>query len=777
MAFPVIQTTAENSVNTAGTSHAITLPADIRTGDGILIILDKGSTSGTFNSKAGWTELVDENLGNGITIWYRDSDGTEGASVTFTHTTSTRSASISYRISGHQPFAIRSPELSTVATGTSTDPGPSILTPTGGAKDYLWIAMAGMAGEELDDDTWGNTPPTNYLPSPPTQKACGTAGTNLGGKILTATRSLNAANETPGTFNTDVSTAWRSYTIAIHPAISTWTVGNSESISAPKPPAPIIPRRQALETAEVFIPAISNAITIDEIVPRMAAAITSIIAVSGWVFAGTPTPPSFVNHGSPAPPRRPIAPIIRPVEDVFYRFANSQQSSIATEVPVRPQTVAKPVLRPRTDDFIASPVVGTTPDYGWWTPPAIPPRVRLKQPTIAPVWDYGATPVTPPVFIGELIPYVLQGVSSVIVVPASVFIPAVASPATYPIALEDPRRPQAKRPPAPVRTGQTGTVGVFFYQETYDYGWEEKARPRLAPRPLIRPFDAVHLAPAVVAYPAGLDVPRRPETIARSIRRAFDHAHIPWSGVIPDYGWTDPAARPRAKGPRLPRFEADSFIAPAIAATYDYGWKQEQRLPIARQPSNIRFLPPDVHIPTIGSTYDFGWKNDPRPQPFRARNCGLTLAADFVLVQARTYAFWDEPAAPPRPNLRRMAQQGCDVFIATAPQFSHWTEPIVPEAVRRVLRFIAPREIIILIPPSLIGAWTDQPLRPQYRRQPFRVPQTDWFMIILPPLIPPLGQVNHPGEISRTVVREAVSSTPQFGAISRTVIREVLDTD
>lgn len=218
MAFPVIQATNKSSTNTAGTSHAVSLPASIVAGELLLIILDKGSTSASFNTLTGWTEIVDEAAANGITVWARQADGAEGATVTFTSDANTRSAEISFRISGAQLLATQAPELSTVATGTSTAPNATTCTPTGGAKDYLWITFAGMAGEEADDDTWANTPPSNYLPSPPLQKSCGTAGTNLGGLICAASRTLNAASEDAGAFDVDSSAAWRAYTIAVHPA-------------------------------------------------------------------------------------------------------------------------------------------------------------------------------------------------------------------------------------------------------------------------------------------------------------------------------------------------------------------------------------------------------------------------------------------------------------------------------------------------------------------------------------------------------------------------------
>jgi hypothetical protein len=142
-----------------------------------------------------------------------------GSSITLTTSGTTRTASIAFRISGAENPATTAPAIATTGTGTSATPDPPSITPAGGvSKDYLFIAFAGMAGEEADDDTWGNTPPTNYLPSPPLQKSCGTAGTNLGGLILAASRQLTSGSaQDPGTFGVDVSAAWRSQHIIVHP--------------------------------------------------------------------------------------------------------------------------------------------------------------------------------------------------------------------------------------------------------------------------------------------------------------------------------------------------------------------------------------------------------------------------------------------------------------------------------------------------------------------------------------------------------------------------------
>jgi hypothetical protein len=222
MAFPVVEGVAESAVATAGTSHAVTLPASIASSDLVLIIMDIGSTAATLNALTDWGEILDENAANGLKILRYTGAGVP-STPTFTSSAATRSASIAYRISLADKTV--TPQIGTTATGTSVTPDPPSVTPTGGvSKPYLFIAFFGMAGEEADDDTWANTPPTNYTPSPPRQKTCGTAGTNLGGLIASAERALMTGSaEDPGTFNVDVSAAWRAQTIIVHPLALTGT--------------------------------------------------------------------------------------------------------------------------------------------------------------------------------------------------------------------------------------------------------------------------------------------------------------------------------------------------------------------------------------------------------------------------------------------------------------------------------------------------------------------------------------------------------------------------
>jgi hypothetical protein len=213
--FPTIEAVAESSVNTAGTSHAVTLPSDIGTSDIVLIIMDIGSTSATLNALTGWGELLDEAVANGLKILWYTGPGIP-TTPTFTSSASTRSASIAFRISGADRSV--TPQIGTTATGTSATPDPPASATPPSTKNYLFITFFGQAGEEADDDTWVNSPPADFLPPTPYQKACGTAGTNLGGKIGAAWRQLNTgAAQNPGTFGVDVSAAWRAQTIIVHP--------------------------------------------------------------------------------------------------------------------------------------------------------------------------------------------------------------------------------------------------------------------------------------------------------------------------------------------------------------------------------------------------------------------------------------------------------------------------------------------------------------------------------------------------------------------------------
>jgi hypothetical protein len=213
VAFPAIDASAETAVSTAGTSHVINLP----TGSGglLLLILAKGLATAAINSHSDWTELLDEAspTTNGLYIAY--STTATGGTTTLVSDSATRSATIVHRISGAEAPGTQAPQIGTTATGASVSPNPPAVTPTGGAKDYLWVACFSRSGEEADDDTWVTASPTGF--NGLLQKACGVAGTNLGGMIAAAKEELNASTLDPAVFTCATGT-WRAQTIAVHPA-------------------------------------------------------------------------------------------------------------------------------------------------------------------------------------------------------------------------------------------------------------------------------------------------------------------------------------------------------------------------------------------------------------------------------------------------------------------------------------------------------------------------------------------------------------------------------
>lgn len=216
MAFPSVVNTNESATTGANTAHTINLPASIVAGNLLLIILAKGSVAATVNAVAGWGELVDENSARGFAILYRLANGSEGSTLGLTLSGSTKSASIAYQISGASDPATRAPELSTVATGTSTSPNPTAVAVTGGPKDALIIATFNQTNEAADDDAWCTSAPANYTGL--LQKTAGTAGTNVGVELATAHRQVNTSSEDPGAFTSTLNLAWRAYAISIHPA-------------------------------------------------------------------------------------------------------------------------------------------------------------------------------------------------------------------------------------------------------------------------------------------------------------------------------------------------------------------------------------------------------------------------------------------------------------------------------------------------------------------------------------------------------------------------------
>ncbi len=220
MAFPSIRSTATVTSQTgAATSHAVNLPATVAAGDTIFVVVRCPVAGAIGWPDATWQELVDASPDAAVGqtgIAYKKADGTEGGTtITVTHA-SGKLAGVAWSVQGAADPLLRAPELSTVAVGTTGEPNATTCTPTGGAKDYLWITFFTMEGEQTGITAY----PTNY-----TLGQTGLANTGTGGAVTTnatiagAGRTNNAASEDAAVWDVtgtlDDSSA---YTVAFHPA-------------------------------------------------------------------------------------------------------------------------------------------------------------------------------------------------------------------------------------------------------------------------------------------------------------------------------------------------------------------------------------------------------------------------------------------------------------------------------------------------------------------------------------------------------------------------------
>jgi cellulose synthase/poly-beta-1,6-N-acetylglucosamine synthase-like glycosyltransferase/CheY-like chemotaxis protein len=222
--YPSVASTNTSNTTTVSTSHTLSLPTGISSGDLLIAMLSgyigSGSTSVDISWPSGWTEFFEEDATSGslhlaVAGAYRQANGSEGASITVTTNVSVLAAHNAYRITGAADPSSQPPEAATAnftdSSGTTVDP-PS-LSPTGGAKDYLWIAVASWrrTGRTLTGT------PTNYTDT----VSIDSTGYSNGLWLASVRRQLNAASEDPGVFTLSSNSERRvGVTIAVHPAAS-----------------------------------------------------------------------------------------------------------------------------------------------------------------------------------------------------------------------------------------------------------------------------------------------------------------------------------------------------------------------------------------------------------------------------------------------------------------------------------------------------------------------------------------------------------------------------
>ncbi|MBX2889604.1 MAG: HYR domain-containing protein [Saprospiraceae bacterium] len=250
--FPEVAGTASSSKNiTTGTTHAVSLPAGIASGDLLLIFwADANDVNTAPTTPSGWTQLYTNNAGSRYRVaWYKVADGTESTTINIT-AGAERSAHNSYRIAAGTYQGV--PVAASPATGNSNSANPPNLTSGFGNVNTLWIAAAHSVG---DENAVGA--PTDFG-----NQVSGYTGNtgNAHARMVTARREFQATSQDPGAFgNYSANREWAANTIAIQ---SVTTIGTPTSTSG------------AITIRSPHTVTFNAAITVDQVVIESGATVT-----------------------------------------------------------------------------------------------------------------------------------------------------------------------------------------------------------------------------------------------------------------------------------------------------------------------------------------------------------------------------------------------------------------------------------------------------------------------------------------------------------------------
>lgn len=215
------------SSTASSTTSTPTISVVTHSAGDLLIATLQAHNAAITGTPGGWTTLASavHNLQEPLYVGYRVSDGTEGSTITVNLNSAVKSCGVMWAITGHDPAT--PPEISSLASGTTSPVDPGTVTPSGGAKDYLVVWIGGVGGASITAPPSGN--PTNY--SNPVGIA--NTGNPSGSRAASfgATRQLSAASsENPPSWAISASGSWGAYAVAVYPA----------------PPAGFIPRYPAI---------------------------------------------------------------------------------------------------------------------------------------------------------------------------------------------------------------------------------------------------------------------------------------------------------------------------------------------------------------------------------------------------------------------------------------------------------------------------------------------------------------------------------------------------
>lgn len=225
MASPVDAARATDTWN-GESPVVINLPTGITAGD-LLIVALRQTQAQTATTPAGWTTLLNNDATDATDdtqhVFYKVADGSEGSTVSVAVSATGKGCSIAWRITGAaDPVLTQVPQIAVATFTTAANAAnPPSITPTGGSKDYLFLAVMGAGGAS----TVASAAPTNYSNLTGNNAPGGSAATQ--GWISGASRQLTASSEDPGAFTHIASSGGLAMTIAVHPRVLAKPAGTS----------------------------------------------------------------------------------------------------------------------------------------------------------------------------------------------------------------------------------------------------------------------------------------------------------------------------------------------------------------------------------------------------------------------------------------------------------------------------------------------------------------------------------------------------------------------
>lgn len=210
--YPTVRSTATYA-GANSNSHAVTMPAGVVSGDLLVMVCAIDSLIPVTVTLAGWTRIVNVPNSAQLDVYYKKSDGGEGATETVGFSANEALCAVTYRIDNMHDPDVQPPQASAGAKDGvgSVSPDPDELTPTI-AGTGLWLAVHAHDG---------NLRTTTGFPSGYSGGVSTQIGTIGGTGVGTAQRENDPilAAEDPAVFTISASDQWSAATIFVLPII------------------------------------------------------------------------------------------------------------------------------------------------------------------------------------------------------------------------------------------------------------------------------------------------------------------------------------------------------------------------------------------------------------------------------------------------------------------------------------------------------------------------------------------------------------------------------